>query len=295
MIGRLAWVTARPARGRDDDQPLAVSALRQAGAVVSVIDWDDPRADWASFDRVVLRSTWDYPERLLQFHAWLDSVAAASDLRNPAPMVRWSTDKHYLGELDAAGIPVIATTFVEPGQSAQFPGGEFVVKPAVGAGSRGAASYNPGHHDLNHHDLNHHDLAAAHVRRLHAAGSTALVQPRVASVAHHGECALVFLGGEYSHAARKRVRLPHASAVDDLFAAEDLQPVTADTDQRAIAQAVLEMVTARFGVPTYARVDLVQDDAGQPMVLEVELVEPSLFLPQAGPQAVHQLVRAFLR
>jgi hypothetical protein len=282
VIDRLAWVTAAGARGRDDDEPLALAALAAAGVRTDVVDWDDPGVDWAGYDRAVLRSAWDYPERLPEFLEWLAVVDAATELRNPAPTVRWNLDKHYLAELAAAGVPVIPTAYAEPGDGPDLPVGEFVVKPAVGAGSRDAASYGP----------EQHAAARAHVARLHARGATAMLQPLLASVAREGEWPLVFLGGEYSHAASKRIDLPRAGAVEGLFAAERTAVHDADAAQRAVAHATVEVVAERFGVPAYARVDLVRDDAGRPCVLEVELVEPSLFLPEGGPAAVGRLVAA---
>lgn len=282
MIRRLAWVTASRARGTDEDEPLALAALREHGVDVEVVDWDDEDAAWASYDRAVLRSTWDYPERFAAFEAWLGAVSAVTDLRNPAAMALWSTDKHYLADLEEAGVPITPTVFVEPGDAPVLPPGECIVKPAVGAGSRDAASYG----------ADQHDLARAHVDRLHARGASVLVQPVVASVAVDGEWPLVFLGGRYSHAASKRVALPRAGAVEGLFAAEVTAPHVADDAQVAVAQAAVDVVAARFGAPTYARVDLVRGDDGGPCVMEVELVEPSLFLPHAGEGALGRLVEA---
>lgn len=282
MVERLAWVSAREAIGRDDDEALALPALRAAGVQVEVVVWDDPAVRWESYDRAVLRSTWDYPQRLDEFLAWLEAVAGVTELCNPVPMLRWSLDKHYLADLDRAGIPVTPTTFVEPGQEPAFPAGDFVVKPAIGAGSRDAASYGP----------DEHDAARDHARRLHDSGACVLVQPLLKSVAEDGEWPLVFFAGRYSHAASKRVALPHAGLVDDLFVEETNAPYAADAEQIAMAQRAIDVVTRRFGVPRYARVDLVRDDDGRPCVLELELVEPSLFLPQAPPGAVDRLVSA---
>ncbi len=280
VIERLAWVTTASARGTDDDERLAVDALRSTGVTVEVVDWDDGSTDWASYDRVLLRSPWDYAERLAEFLPWLEAVARVTDVRNPVPMVRWSLDKHYLAELAAAGVPVTPTTFVEPGDQPVLPDGEVVVKPAVGAGSRDAASYGP----------EQGDAALAHVRRLLAQDRSVLVQPLLASVAVDGEWPLVFFGGRYSHAASKRVTLPRAGVIDGLFAPETLAEHQADAAQLEVARAAMEVVERRFGTPDYARIDLVGDDEGRPVVLEVELVEPSLFLAQAGPRAVDLLV-----
>ena len=104
---------------------------------------------------------------------------------------------------------------------------------------------------------------------------------------------MVFLGGAFSHAASKRVALPHGGPVLGLHAHESSTTHTADHAQLDVARAAIALVTERFGAPTYARVDLVRDDAGHPCVLEVELVEPSLFLALAGSAAVDRLVEAF--
>lgn len=272
-------MTARSARGRDHDEPVAVQALTAAGLVVEVVDWDDPAVDWAGYDRVIVHSTWDYSQRLPQFLAWLEAVDRVSDLRNPLALIRWGLDKHYLADLAGAGVPVTATTFAEPDAGAvDLPPGGVVVKPAVGAGSRDVAAYAPGQGDL----------ARAHVQRLHHAGRSALVQPLLASVAAEGEWPLVFFDGRYSHAANRRVILPRDTAVGDRITAHEASPA-----QVAVAQGALDVVTARFGVPTYARVDLVRDDRGRFCVLELETAEPDLYLPLAGLAAPGRLVDAF--
>ena len=119
-----------------------------------------------------------------------------------------------------------------------------------------------------------------------------LVQPFLASVATSGEWPLIFFSGRYSHAASKRVTLPSAGSVDDLFAAETNTFHSATRTQVDIAQAAVQVVASSIGMPTYARVDLVNDDEGRPCVLEVELIEPSLFLPYAEPAAVDRFVAA---
>ncbi len=285
MIERLAWVTAREARGRDEDEPLALAALQRAGVHVEVLDWDDAAVAWSRFDRVVLRSAWDYPQRLPEFLSWLDDVDAASDLVNPPATVRWSLDKKYLAELDEAGVPITPTVFVPPGSAATFPAGDFVVKPAVGAGSRDAASYT----------ADQHETARRHVARLQASGQVVLVQPLLRSVATDGEWPLVFFDGRFSHAASKRVALPQAGSVDDLFAAETNAEHVATAAQVEVAQAAVDLVSARLGIPTYARVDLVRDDEGRFCVLEAELIEPSLFLPYADSGAADRLAAALVR
>jgi hypothetical protein len=139
-----------------------------------------------------------------------------------------------------------------------------------------------------------HDLARAHVERLCARGRSALVQPRVGSVEVEGEWGLLFFAGRYSHAANKRIALAPAGVVDDLFVSEELAAHDAGAAQVAVAQAAVDVVAARFGTPAYARVDLVRDDDGSHRVLELELVEPSLFLPQADAGAAGRLAAALV-
>ena len=285
MTFRLAWVTSRAAAGLDDDEPLALAALADLGVQVDVRAWDDGTVAWPSYDRVVVRSTWDYVDRRTEFVGWLDRVDAGGRLRNPRDMMRWSLDKHYLADLAAAGVAVAPTEYCEPGDPVKFPPGEFVIKPAVGAGSRDAGAYSGAEHDL----------AQRHVRALHAQDRSVLVQPLLNSVVEDGEWPLVFFGGRYSHAANKRVKLPRGSVVTEFFAPEINAEYEADDDQLAVARAAVDYVIDRFGVPAYARVDLVRDGQGSPCVLEVELVEPSLFLPQADAGAARRLAEALIR
>ena len=285
MIERLGWVTTREARGRDEDEPLGVSALERAGVSVDVVDWDDPLVDWSGFDRVVLRSAWDYPQRLHEFSTWLDAVDAVTDLVNPPTLVRWSLDKQYLAELAEAGVPITPTVFVPPGSTATLPPGGVVVKPAVGAGSVDAASYG----------ADQHEEATSHVARLHTAGQVVLVQPFLRSVPEEGEWPMVFLDARFSHAANKRVALPRAGRVDDLFAPETNAAHVATGAQLEVAQAAVDVVSDRLGTPTYARVDLVRDDSGGFCVLELELVEPSLFLAYAEPAAAERFAAVLAR
>ncbi len=285
MIKNLAWVTTRAAHGRDEDEPALVDALESAGGKVDIVDWDNRDINWSHFDRVVLRSAWDYPERLTEFLTWLDHVAAVSNVVNSPAIVRWNLDKNYLSELAEANISITPTVFVQPNSAATFPDGEFVVKPAVGAGSRDAASYSG----------DQHEIANIHITRLHAIGQTVLIQPLLKSVAQDGEWPLVFFDGKFSHAANKRVTLPRAGIVDDLFAAETNTAHIATVPQIEIAQAAIDLVSTKFGHPTYGRVDLVRDDQDNFCVLELELIEPSLFLCYADAKCTQSFVEALIK
>ncbi len=277
-------MTAAVARDLDDDLPPLRAALDDLGVAHATVDWHDPEVDWASFDLAVVRSVWDYVHRRAEMLAWAERTAALTRLANPPRALAWSSDKRYLADLAAAGVPVVPTAFAEPGEAMDWPGGEIVVKPAVSAGSIDTARHGPA------------DRAAAeaHVARLHAAGRTAMAQPYLAGVeGERGETAVVHLGGAFSHAARKGPMLvPGLKVVGDLFVEEDIRPAVATSAERAVAEAALAAVPGGPGGLLYARVDLVPGPDGEPVLLELELVEPSLFVAQV-PGAAANAARAF--
>src|SRR5660398_43829 len=151
MDPRIALVTSRDLPTLDVDDELLAAHLPGA----EILAWEDESVTWSDFDLVILRSTWNYTEHLEEFLAWAERVASQTRLVNPLSVIRWNTDKRYLAALEQAGIPVVPTTYVAPGEEApeHVLAGHIVVKPTVGAGSRGAG--------LIRDDV---DAAAAHVR-----------------------------------------------------------------------------------------------------------------------------------
>ena len=291
MRRAVALVSTRAARGLDDDMPPLLAAFGAAGADAEIVDWDNPKADWARFDAALLRSAWDYTERLGEFLAWIERVASLTMLLNPPPVVRWNADKHYLLELARAGLPVVASSFVEAGSEAERALDEFltrqacaelVVKPAVGAGSR----------DTRRHARTAIPQMLAHMRRLLGAGRSVLLQPYLEGVDRHGETAVIHIGGGFSHAIRKGPLLPLGAApTGALFAAEEITVREPGADELSVAQRVLAALP--FGALLYARVDLIRDAGGAPCLLELELTEPSLYFGHA-PGSAQRLVAATL-
>ncbi len=287
MTPTIRLVSATLARGTDDDEPLLVAALEQAGARVEVVVWDDPEVDWSAADVTVIRSTWDYTMRRAEFLAWAGRIEPLTTLANPAAVMAWNSDKTYLSELIAGGAPVVPTSFLHPGDEAALPeSGEFVVKPTISAGSRHTARYAP----------SERDRAAVHARDLLEAGRTVMVQPYQAGVDEHGETALLFFGGRFSHAANKEALLEagRPAMADKIFALEKMAPATPTPAELEVAEQVLATMPFDRRDLLYARVDLVPGPDG-PLLLELELVEPSLFLPQAPPAQVDLLVECVLR
>ncbi len=260
----LAGCPALP-EGDGDDAEL-VAALRQRGLHARWLSWDDPEA--LDADLVILRATWDYIDRLDEFLDWSTRVA---NLLNPPAVVAWNTDKRYLGDLVDGGRADRAEQLLRAGEKVRVPKGEVVVKPAVGAGSVGAQRFTDAR------------SAREHAAALHDAGSTVLVQPYDPRV-EDGETALVFLGGEQSHAFTKGPMLPppvQRPVFDPsgTYAEESLTAADPDFELWDVGHAALDAAAAHLKISAtdllYARVDVIggPDD---PLLLELELVEPSL-------------------
>lgn len=285
----IASMASRPREFGDDDR--LVELLRARGADASIQVWDSD-VDWRDFDLVVIRSTWDYSRRREEFLTWADSVGER--LHNPPALVRWNSDKRYLQDLAAAGVRVVETTYVGPGAPAPGIHRDSVIKPTVSAGARDTGRFGP----------EQADQAAALLALIAATGRTAMVQPYLRSVDTEGESAIVFIGGEPSHALRKRavlrpgeiapVRDDAVGAAQAMYDPDLVRPDTATTAELESATAVLAYLARRFGSPPlYARVDQLRDAEGLPVVLEVEAVEPNLYLDQA-PTSAQRLADAIV-
>lgn len=276
---KIALVTAVAAFALDEDLRPLQDAMHAAGVDAPIVAWDDMTVSWRRFDAAVLRSTWDYVDRLPEFLAWARAVQGQTLLLNPLDVIRNNVDKHYLAKLEAKGIAIVPSAFAEPGEDAaealdnfleRFPKArEFVVKPAIGAGSRDAQRYRRAQKKPS----------AAHIRRLLAEKRSVLMQPYLESVDDAGETALIFFDGVFSHAIRKGPLLvADEGPTEALFAAETISAREPGKDELKLAQATLKALGTKQPL-AYARVDLIRGSDGAPRVLELELTEPSLFFP----------------
>lgn len=270
----VAGSRVRSERSDAETRPL-LEALAARGVDAEPAPWDDDAVAWADADLVAVRTTWDYTEHRDAFLAWAGRVDAATRLVNPLPVVTWNSHKRYLVELAAAGVPVVPTVLLEAGGPVPDVLGEgpLVIKPAVSAGGRGARLGSAA------------DLRDTTVELL--AGGDVLVQPAVDSIGRDGEVSLIRLGDTWSHAVRK---LPAAGGflVHEKHGGrlEDHVPAPREV---AVAEQAL---AAAPGPVAAARVDLVRLD-GDPVVMELELIEPELFLRRA-PAAPARLADALL-
>ena len=274
---RVAFATCADLPDGFEDDHASASLL---GAAYEV--WSDPTVEWDRYDRVVIRSTWDYTLRADGFLAWARQVGSAR-LRNHPELIAWNGDKTYLADLAAVGIPTVPTTFAGPSDTSVELDGEVVVKPTVSAGARDTGRFGPAHHRD----------ARSLVQTIVGSGRTAMVQPYLRGVDGAGETGVVVLGGEVSHVLHKKaiLRADEVAPVDpsrgDFAPAEamlDPDLVTtgrADEEQLSLADRVMAELDRRFGRPLYARVDMVPGPDGTPVVLEVEAVEPCLYFNTA--------------
>ena len=267
----IALVTTESARGHDKDLGILSRALDASGVKWNIVNWDDQQVQWSDYSIAVLRSPWDYHERIAEFSAWLKVVATQTRLLNTLPIVEWNLDKRYLRELMSADIAVMETVFVET--EADLSNGVFsrdvIVKPAISAGSNNTARYK-------------NDVAGAteHARKLLNNGIAVLAQPYQSAIDEYGETGLVYLAGQFSHAFRKApIFADKAQNHNGLYVEEEITLRIPSAAERAFGDKVVAFVKNKFGAwPLYARVDMVVNANGVPELMELELTEPSLFL-----------------
>jgi hypothetical protein len=259
---------------------LLLDALTRRGLEARPVVWDDPGVDWRALKVSVVRSTWDYHHRLGEFLAWAERVATLTRLWNPVEVLRWNTHKSYLRDLAARSIPTVPTILLKAGSTVDLASllaragwQEVVIKPAVSAAA----------HETIRAPLEGLKEGQAHVDRLLPAHDL-LVQPYMRSVSEHGERSLIFIQGELTHAVRRSpvLEIGHARAWEEIARVAPA-PEEIELARRAVQAA---------GAPLlYARVDIVRDDAGSPLLMELEVVEPYLFF-ELAPEAAERCAGA---
>ncbi len=282
MLIAIASFASMPEGFRDND--LLAEALHERGAEPVVASWDEPDRDWDRFAVVAINSTWDYARRRNEFIRWCDRIGER--LHNSPALVRWNSDKRYVGDLAAAGIRVVETRYVEPADPVPTLDGEVVVKPNISVGGRDTGRFAPAAHDQ----------ARALIESIQASGRAAMVQAFQPTVDTVGETAVLFIDGEPVHALRKRAVLRPdevAPVRDDAIGAAEVMydpslvsPAEATDAELANARRVVEHVAERFDyLPLYARVDTIPGPDGEPVLLELEAVEPNFYLSQVPSTA----------
>ena len=259
-----------------EEDRLLQEALAKRGIRTQRVDWSRPDVDWYGFAAVVLRTPWDYFDRFEAFSRWLGSLEAHPCLLNDLGTLRWNIDKHYLAELETAGIPIVPTRFVERGERTplceameSLDAASVVYKPAVSGAARETYRVRRGQ-------------AAEHAERFAALASerAMMVQPFMPSILEQGEVTVVAMQARPTHGLVKRAKAGDFRVQDDHGGT--LHAHAPAADELALAEAALGV---RAVTPVYGRVDMVRDEAGVARVMELELVEPELWLRLYPPAA----------
>jgi len=255
---------------------LVQTALEKRGCRVERVDWNRDDVDWASAKCALFRTTWDYFDKYPVFRAWLDRVEPVLPLINSAFLARWNTDKHYLQDLEKAGIHIAPTLFVELGDTRSLEdlhtetGWEHtVLKPVVSGAGRHTYQLKAG--DWSKYEAVYRDLIREEAMML---------QPFQHDVVRTGELALMVVNGAVTHAVKK-VAKPGDFRVQDDFGGTVHGHVPTAEEVR-FAEAAVRACPEE---PLYARVDIIRDNAGALAVAELELIEPEMWFREYPPAA----------
>ncbi len=254
----------------DTETPLLAAALRSMGVESEVAAWRDPR-DWRESSLIVLRTPWDYVAHIGEFRDWVKLAGGVSRLINNADVILWNLQKDYLLDLQRRDVAIVPTRLFrrEPSIDASHALSELmqeshwdevVIKPAVGinaVGSMRGPIDGPG--------------VARHFAKL-LQGGDVLVQAFLPTIQSEGEMSLVFVDSTFTHAVRKRPK--HGDYRVQSDHGGSVEPCQPSARQLALAGAALACSPSRT---TYARVDLAYCEQ-DPVVMELELIEPELFL-----------------
>ncbi len=272
------------------DAALSVPAMEEAGWTVEQVSWRDASYDWGAADLVYICTPWDYHEHVDEFLAALERIEKSGTLlANPLDIVRWNSNKTYLKELGERGTPIVASLWFETFErdvfskaAAHFKTRRMVIKPTVGASALDTFVIDgePDAEKLEMLEKTFDDRAF-------------FIQPFINSVQKNGEYSLFFFDGDYSHTILKtpksgdfRTQEEHGS---------DIRQVGCDDDLYTTAEALLATVDTPLA---YARVDLVRDDYLQPRLMELELIEPSLYFrmdPSSPPRFAKAMTNYYRR
>ena len=257
---------------------LLQEALDDIGLSSVRVNWADPDVDWSSFRCAVFRTTWDYFDRFSAFTDWLERVQQQTLLCNHPSLIEWNLDKHYLADLHERGVPVVPSRFLEQGSAIDLRAllddtgwNAGVIKPCISGAARHTYRF----------DQDNAAEVESTIRPLLASESF-LVQPFLQDVVETGEDTLMVFDGTFTHAVRKvaqegdfRVQDDHGGTV------HTYQPTDAQVE---LAERAMQACTPD---PAYGRVDMVRDSDGRWVVMEVEVIEPELWLRHHPPAAQH--------
>ena len=283
-----AYLTLENRDGFFFHDQLTFEPLGKLGWDVVEIPWTRSNVTWGEFDAVVIRSTWDYQKSPRRFQEVLAAIeSSGTKLFNSGDICRWNIDKNYLLDVEQQGVPIVTTKWMSGLNESkllsafdEFETPEVVAKPTVGANADDTF-----HLKRNKPEEWPHAFGVLSERQL-------MLQPFIPSIVEVGEYSLFFFGGQYSHVILKTPELGDFRVQEEHGG--QIRSTTIDSDMAKVAQHVIESLSE---VLLYARVDLVRDLDQRPALMELELIEPSLYFsfdpeaPVRFANALDQLVR----
>lgn len=264
------------------DDALLREGLGEHGLGAQRVDWADPTVDWSRFRAAVFRTTWDYFVRFEEFTAWLKRVERLTPLINAPETIWWNLDKHYLADLDRRGVAAVPSVYLERGDARTIDAllretgwQEAVIKPCVSGAARNTYRVR----SANAAEV---EQALAPFRAVEAF----MFQPFIADIVAGGEITLVVIDGMVTHGVRK---VPKAGdfRVQDDHGGSWTEYVPSD-EEIAFAERAVAACAPR---PLYGRVDLVRGPDRSLQLMELELIEPELWL-RTHPAAAQRMARA---
>ena len=284
---KIALLSIKDLSGFVADDDLLVEPLRRLGHVAEFVPWQD-QVDWQQYGGVVIRTTWDYQNDLPAFICVLEQIEGQTRLANPLSLAKWNADKKiYLRDLEQQGAYIVPTLWndhkIESSQVQRWfeelQTDEIVIKPTIGANAQDAMRIKSGAED------------AATLSKIFD-GRSCMVQPFMRGIVKEGEFSLFYFNGEYSHTILKtpktgdfRVQEEHGGLI---------QTVEPSNDLLTTGDGVMKYISP---TPLYARVDFVRTANGEFAVVELELIEPSMYLRQAdrAPDSFAQAIDRWLQ
>jgi hypothetical protein len=267
-----------------DEYTLLKSALEKRGLTVTRVPWDDPEFDWRQTKAVVFRTVWDYFQRYDEFSAWMERVSAMTQLINPLSLIRWNVDKKYLADLHEKGIPIVPTVFVEKGADMSLKAiaeaenwDSVVIKPNIGGGAY--LTYKITAIELAENEALFRKLVSER---------DMLVQEYQETIMTHGESSLMVFNGRYTHAIVKRAKAGDYRVQDDYDGT--VHPYQPSAYEIGLAEKVFACCEI---MPAYGRADFIWDAEGNPMLSELEIFEPELWI-RNHPPAAHDFANGIM-
>lgn len=266
------------------ERNLIIDALRAKGLTVDVTNWDNPDYNWSQTRAVVFRTIWDYFERYEEFSVWLGNLRTKTQLINSYELIHWNIDKHYLAYLEAAGIAIVPTIYVDKGQYRSIAEvclerdwQDVVIKPAIAGGA--FHTYKVQEFERLDYEETFENLVTER---------DMLIQPFIKSIATRGEASLMIFNGTYTHAILKKAKAGDYRVQDDWGGT--VHPYHPSDEEITFAKACF---AACPSIPAYGRADILWDEDGGILLGELEIIEPELWVRNA-PESARQFAEGII-